>query len=308
MHREYTRRINAVIDYIDTHLDEPLDLQTLADVALFSRYHFHRIFKAYLGETLGEYIGRVRLERAMMQLRGSASLSVTEIALSCGFSSSAAFSKAFRAHFGFAPREARKMAQPPLAGKSNPGQVESNPGQASTEPAGYTGAKSSPDEKRRKPMDKISLHQLPALHLAYVRHVGYQKGVRNPAIEAAFNKVVTWGLAQTQGLAGPGVVVGIPFDDPDVTPPDKARYDACVAVPPEIRASGEIGFHDLEAGTYAVAAVDDIAEIVPLVERLYCGWLADNGLEPDDAPPLEVYAAPFKVGKVMDFCVRVRAM
>ncbi len=306
MPNEYTRRINAVIDYIDAHLDEPLDLQTLAGVALFSRYHFHRIFKAYVGETLGEYITRVRLERAMLQLRAKPSLSVTEIGLACGFSSSAAFSKAFRARFGLSPREARRVARAPLSGQSNAGQVASNPGQASSAPAGYTGATNGPVEKRRKIMDKIVLRQLPALHLAYVRHVGYQKGTFNPAIQAAFEKVTNWAVAQ--GDASEMVVAGIPYDDPDVTSPDKARYDACASVPSESRSSGEIGFHDLEAGTYAVAAVDDIAEIVSLVEHLYGAWLADNSLEPADAPPLEVYAAPFKVGKVMDFCVRVRGI
>ncbi len=306
MSDEYTRRINAVIDYIDAHLDEPLDLQTLANVALFSRYHFHRIFKAYLGETLGDYITRIRLERAMLWLRAKSSLSVTEIALSCGFSSIAAFSKAFRARFGLSPREARRAGRAPLPGQSNPGQVESNPGQASSALASYTGATTVPVEKRRRIMDKIALRQLPALRLAYVRHVGYQKGTFNPAIQAAFEKVTNWAVAQ--GGAGEMVVVGIPYDDPDVTSPDKARYDACASAPPASHSSGEIGFHDLEAGTYAVAAVDDIAEIVPLVERLYGVWLADNALEPADAPPLEVYAAPFKVGEVMDFCVRVRAM
>ena len=46
---EYARRMNAVLDHIDRHLDTPLDLAQLADVAHFSRFHFHRVFAAWMG-------------------------------------------------------------------------------------------------------------------------------------------------------------------------------------------------------------------------------------------------------------------
>ena len=51
---EYTRRMNRVLNYIDRHLDQPLDLRQLAEVANFSPYHFHRVFAAWMGETLGD--------------------------------------------------------------------------------------------------------------------------------------------------------------------------------------------------------------------------------------------------------------
>lgn len=50
---DYSRRMNHVLDYIDRHLDVPLELDTLAGIAHFSPYHFHRIFAAWLGETVG---------------------------------------------------------------------------------------------------------------------------------------------------------------------------------------------------------------------------------------------------------------
>ncbi|WP_257572152.1 AraC family transcriptional regulator [Janthinobacterium sp. UMAB-60] len=63
---EYARRMNAVLDHIDRHLDTPLDLAQLADVAHFSRFHFHRVFAAWMGETLGDYARRRRLETAAL--------------------------------------------------------------------------------------------------------------------------------------------------------------------------------------------------------------------------------------------------
>ena len=59
---EYDRRLHAVIEHIDRHLDEKLDLASLASVANFSPYHFHRLFHALVGEPLGDYVRRRRLE------------------------------------------------------------------------------------------------------------------------------------------------------------------------------------------------------------------------------------------------------
>ena len=79
-HNEYARRMNRVLDYIDHHLDSPLELATLADVANFSRFHFHRMFAGWIGETLGEYIRRRRLEVGAMQLSTRPNLTVLEVA------------------------------------------------------------------------------------------------------------------------------------------------------------------------------------------------------------------------------------
>src|SRR5215469_13120031 len=95
---EYAQRINRVIDYLRANLDRQVKLQELAKVACFSEFHFHRIFGAVSGETLNDFTNRLRLEKAARLLRYS-DRSVTDIALDCGFSSSATFSRAFRSGF-----------------------------------------------------------------------------------------------------------------------------------------------------------------------------------------------------------------
>ena len=97
---EYHSRINRVFDYIEANLGGDLALTTLADVAAFSPYHFHRIFRAMVGETLGHFIGRLRVEKAAALLLNNMRTPVTEIALGCGFSSSTTFARAFRERFG----------------------------------------------------------------------------------------------------------------------------------------------------------------------------------------------------------------
>ena len=67
----YYERINKVISYIDNHLDENLDIENLALIGNYSPYHFHRIMRAHLGESLGAYIIRIRLETAVSLLRVS---------------------------------------------------------------------------------------------------------------------------------------------------------------------------------------------------------------------------------------------
>ena len=60
----YEGRVNAAIDYVEAHLADELTIEQLAEVAHFSPFHFHRIFSAVTGETIGAFVARVRVERA----------------------------------------------------------------------------------------------------------------------------------------------------------------------------------------------------------------------------------------------------
>ena len=114
---EYQRRLHAVNEYIDRHLDQELDLATLAGVAHFSAFHFHRLFRALTGEPLGDYIRRRRVELAAMRLRSQPDVPVLEIALAVGFGSAEAFARAFRARFACTPTDWRRSKHDQLARK-----------------------------------------------------------------------------------------------------------------------------------------------------------------------------------------------
>ena len=100
--------IEDVMRYIRQHISEPLDRETLAEVAGFSVPHFHRVFTAQVGESAIGYVRRIRLERAGRKLRMGA-VDITEVALAAGYDSHAAFSKAFKQHFGLSPSEFRQL-------------------------------------------------------------------------------------------------------------------------------------------------------------------------------------------------------
>jgi AraC family transcriptional regulator len=105
---DYDERIHDVQKYVCEHTDEELNREVLAAVAGFSVPHFHRIFTAHVGENIASYVRRVRLERAGRKLRMGA-VDITEVALAAGYDTHAAFSKAFKQHFGLSPSEFRQL-------------------------------------------------------------------------------------------------------------------------------------------------------------------------------------------------------
>jgi AraC-like DNA-binding protein len=102
---DYVDRVNRAVDYITGNLDQPLRLEDVARAAFFSPYHFHRIFRSLMGETLASFVKRVRLERSVYLLSHRKGVRLTDVALACGFSSSSDFSRSFRDHYGVPPRK-----------------------------------------------------------------------------------------------------------------------------------------------------------------------------------------------------------
>ena len=167
----------------------------------------------------------------------------------------------------------------------------------------------------------VEIKNLPDLHVAFVRHLyGYQKGVPNRQIGEAFQKVAKW--AGARDLLGPAtLMVGVPYDNPAITPADKCRYDACVTVPGEITAgmatgTGEIGIQDIPGGKYAVCHIEvgasETKAIGEMVDRLYGEWLPASGYQADDKPPLEIYYPsldkPPDSWVSMDYCLPVKPL
>ncbi len=101
--------ILPVYEYISNHLDEKLDLKTLADIAGMSPNYFSALFKKLNGITLWDYITAKRIEKAVkLLIKSESSVTILDIALQCGFNNTVAFNKAFKKHNGFTPRELRR--------------------------------------------------------------------------------------------------------------------------------------------------------------------------------------------------------
>jgi AraC family transcriptional regulator len=100
---DYVARVNCAIDHVVSNLAHPLTLAEVSKAAGFSPFHFHRVFKAFLGETLNQFVKRQRLERALFLMSHAPRRSLTDVALDCGFSSSSEFSRSFKQHYGLPP-------------------------------------------------------------------------------------------------------------------------------------------------------------------------------------------------------------
>lgn len=99
----YQERFRKVLQYIDSHLDENLTVESLSAVAQLSKYHFHRQFSLYFGLSVSAYIKRLRLKRASYRLAFRCDAKVIDVALAAGYESSEAFSRAFKKAVGQSP-------------------------------------------------------------------------------------------------------------------------------------------------------------------------------------------------------------
>lgn len=276
----YTTRLNRVMLFINDNLSEKLSLEMLAKEACFSPYHFHRIFTAIVGETPNAYINRVRLERAANMLQSNPGMSITDIAFATGFSSSAAFSRSFKHHFG-CPASVWKIRQAPHA--IHPAEEASNAMKHWQLP------ESGCDPLQRQTlMQKVTVKRMPAFHVAYVAS---QEGYRLKEVQAAWDRLCKWAFAR-ELLTSEAVMLGISYDNPDITPYHKCRYYACVTVPDYIPSDETVGIMDIAAGRYAAYRFEGTAEGIQTAFRwIYAEWLPDSGYQPSHTPCYELYYA-----------------
>jgi AraC family transcriptional regulator len=105
------RKLRAVVEYIEEHLDAGLTLEQMAAAAHLSEYHFARQFKAATGVPPHQYVIERRVERAQQLLQPDGDLSLAEIAARAGFSDQSQFSHHFKRVVGVTPRQFRKFAR-----------------------------------------------------------------------------------------------------------------------------------------------------------------------------------------------------
>jgi AraC family transcriptional regulator len=268
---EYTRRIDRVIDYLRDHLDEPLKLEDLAKVACFSEYHFHRVFGAMTGETVNDFTNRLRLEKAARLLRYSEQ-SLTDIALDCGFSSSATFSRAFRAGYDTSPSQFRKS-----------GEIKKSKICKELFPEQEYGLPMSAEEKQAA--FPVRLIDIPERQVAYIR---VTKAFELDRVLAALKTMIEW--AKSQDIFSQGILFGMTVDDPHVTPKHLYRYEVCLASPFPFECMEGMSKLKMPAMRYAVTKVSgDIHKVATAWDYLYRGWLINSVYEPEHAPALEIF-------------------
>jgi AraC family transcriptional regulator len=283
----YVDRMHRVIEHIDRNLDQFLDLEALAEVAHFSPFHFHRLFSAWMGETLGAYLRRRRCEIAATRLAAQPRLGILHIALGVGFGSAEAFTHAFSARFGCSPTAWRlqqlttRMKSNADQANSKPDQANSKPGQVQEENSANNGAVNH--SKTEAPM-RVEVIERKPTSIAYLRHVGpYGEPISAFWQTQVYPWMVAGGLLQQPRY-------GISHDDPNVTAAELCRYDAGCEIPANFMGLGNAHKTVIPGGNYAALSFKGTArEFEPAWIALLRDWLPSSGLQLDGRPMFEYY-------------------
>ena len=254
----YEARLSRVLDHIYDHLDEPLDIDSLAEIACLSPYHWHRIYQAMYGETIAATVRTLRLHRAGGYL-ANGSMPITEIAERSGYSSLQSFSRTFRAAYGMPPAQYRKQGthsrfRPALSGDD------------------------------QMVIREVVIRDVPAMNVVSLDHRGpYMQ------IGKAFDSLFGW-LAGRNLLSAEARMIGIFYDDPGVVPEAELRSKAGVVLPVDIDVAAPVGVTQLRGGQYAVLRhKGPYSDMQAAYQWLYGTWLVQSGREAADAPAFEEY-------------------
>lgn len=269
--RFYKQSLLRVLVHLQQHLDEPLELESLARLAGLSPHHFHHVFTGMVSESLASHVRRLRLERAASRLKRSQT-AVVQIALDAGYGTHEAFTRAFRRNFGLSPIQYRRR-HGVVARIHAPSGVHWHYPQG---PRDFTPA--------HQPDSRVVIKRLQPMRVAFLRHLGPYAQVGQ-----------TWDrllllLGKDGWLNGRVQFIGICHDDPAVSPPNKTRYDACVTVETDFRGCGELGAQIIPGGDYAVLThIGPYRKLGQSYARLLGQWLPRSGRSLRTTPCFEIY-------------------
>lgn len=273
--QEYIKRVNLVLQFIENNLDSQLSLKTLSHIAMFSPFHFHRIFSTMTGETLNDYIIRKRIERIASILLEGTKVKLTDLAFKYGFNSPNTLSKTFKKFYGVTPTEFSKK-RPETFSK--------------------IGIELVTTEKYfcivnniKKWMDmnaNVALRVLPEMKLAGITSFGdFENTGKN------YLKLFKW-ANEHELIEGKEVkVVTTYYDNPHVSGTERARHAECITVDKDITAFEDIGPVINTGGKYIVGRF----EIPPgheSFENAWNGmhtWVIENNYKYRDGSYMEVF-------------------
>ncbi|CAM3994904.1 AraC family transcriptional regulator [Bordetella tumulicola] len=264
----YANRLEPVLQWLASHPDAAPELYHLADLACLSPYHFHRVYRALMGETVNATMLRLRMHQASVDLAGARSMQ--QVAQRAGYTSQAAFNRAFGAVFGMPPGR-------------------------------YRHARSRPFNPQELGMYPTTIESFAGASLVTLAHSGdYQQ------IGMTFDRLFL--LASSRELIGPATrSFGVYYDDPDQVPVDQLRARAGVTLPDERDVDTAV-FEPFSLPATPCAVLEYIgpySEIEAAYHWLFSEWLPASGYETRDFPMWEEYVNDPKVTPAAELKTRI---
>ena len=271
--------MSRALQWVEERLEEPVTLACIARVAGLSPHHFHRVFRAVVGENPKAHLRRLRLERAVYRLKVSSD-TVLDIALESGFATPETFTRAFVRRFELSPSEYRGMVRAYREYVDVAQQSETFEGFAAETPLTL-----------RFDLDAVPVwvERTPEWHLLVLRHRGYGGlGIGHPSIEP-------WKQLREFAIAG-GIphesdrLVGITRDDPYVVDEDHIRFDAALLVAGPVNPPRPFTYHAMSAQLCVAHRHTGGAEqIAKTFAAIGVQWMPSDGWRLRCAPPFQVH-------------------
>jgi len=256
---EYLKNLNDIVEFINSNLDKKISINELAEISNLSPFHFHRIMKGLLGEPIGNYITRTRVQTAALLIRYT-KLEIQEIAHSVGYDKPSSLNKIFKQYYNISPTAYRNNKEStiikPVIGVFN------------------------------IKLDTPKILEIPDMEVIYINITGeygnenYQKAWAELGNFIKENKLFSLNIES----------FGISYDDPKVTEKENCRFDACLTIHQAIKPHGKIGVKKIEGGKFAVfsykGSYDNWGEVYDII---YDEWLIYSAYDLRNVPVMEKY-------------------
>lgn len=252
--KKNTIKIEAVLKRIERELDD-VTVEKVAKFSGFSYFHFHRLFLSYTGESIKRYILRLRLQRAISQIKGK-QLSITDIAFNAGFECSSSFNKAFKSMFLVSPSNYQSVTIQEM--------------------------------KEVKTMKPIRTETIKGIKVYSVRNVGPYNTSGN-AWEKLMGFAYSNKIKHKKNLMGPDAkMLGVSYDDPNVVDSTNLRYDACITQDDDVETPDYVSKMTIDGGKYIVFLHKGSYEGFPDTYKSVYKYAIENETI-RDCPPFEQY-------------------
>lgn len=276
---DHIERINEVLYRIHADLSQNLSVEILATLVAMSPFHFNRIFKEVVGESVHAYIKRVKLEHTGNLLLFNPEATITHIMQEVGFTSNASFTQAFKEHFGVTPTKWREIDQ----------------------------SNGSRDLTFRDAFLHVKIQKMPSYDVAYVRHKGYDR-----SIKMAWLKLQAFALKEKIDFKQQ-TMIALHHSNPRFVEPKECHYVACLELPKRKKffRSGEIGMMKIPETFCAIFELEGVyGDLKRYMDVIYHEWLPKSEYEKVALPSFALYEKnhfiePDESFK-LQFCVPVR--
>lgn len=256
MSNRYEARLLRVVDYMFANLNGDLSLDTLADVAAMSRFHWHRTYRAMTGETCAQTVRRVRLHVAASLLARTGQ-PIAAVAQEVGYEDRDSFDRAFQTQYGMTPVAFRSRGVPtPFVHNTKDPQT----------------------------MFPVDIKDVPSRHLIGLPHRGAYFRMSEAYSRLAAIVGARGLFPQTRGM------VAVFYDDVSAVAEDDLQSFAGLEVAPDLPLPEDLEARILPAGPHAVLSYKGpYANLKEVYDYLFGTWLPSSGRDPADAPAYEVY-------------------